>query len=279
MKNVLIPTDYSENSRNAIRYALEYFAEVPTNFFFLHVSAKDQPFATPAVEKPTMEGNIQTELENSLQFLLKEIQIYKEASTNAQHSFTALKENSLLVEAIRRHILEQEIDIIFMGTKGDSRSQNDEIGSHTYDVITKVKCPIMVIPEDARFNGIRNIAFVTDYNSIYRNRVINTLSQALNLHNSPLRVLHIRPQNAKLNLAQTDNKGFLHYFFKDTRHSFHFLENKNVESGIQEFVDTWEISVVALVAKNLNFIQRLMLRPSTGGFNYHTEIPFLVLHE
>lgn len=279
MKNVLIPTDFSENSRNAIRYALEYFAEVPTSFFFLHVSTNYQPFNNAEVENPAGRENALMDLNNPLKFLLNEIKVYKESSTNLQHRFTALEENSLLVEAIRRHILEQEIDIIFMGTKGDSRSNNDEIGSNTYDVITKVKCPIMVIPEEARFNGIRNIAFVTDYNSIYRNRVINTLSQALNLHKSPLRVLHIRPQNNKLNVAQTDNKGFLHYFFKDTRHSFHFLENKNIESGIQEFVDTWEISVVALVAKNLNFIQRLMLRPSTGGFNYHTQIPFLVLHE
>ena len=279
MKNVLIPTDFSENSRNAIRYALEYFAEVPTNFFFLHVSTNYQPFNNTEVENQAGRENALMDLNNPLPFLLNEIKVYEESSTNPQHSFTALEENSLLVEAIRRHILEQEIDIIFMGTKGDSRSNNDEIGSNTYDVITKVKCPIMVIPEEAQFKGIRNIAFVTDYNSIYRNRVINTLSQALNLHTSPLRVLHIRPQNTKLNVAQTDNKGFLHYFFKDTRHSFHFLENKNVESGIQEFVDTWEISVVALVAKNLNFIQRLMLRPSTGGFNYHTQIPFLVLHE
>ena len=57
------------------------------------------------------------------------------------------------------------------------------------------------------------------------------------------------------------------------------LENKNLETGIQDFVDTWDIGMVAIGAKNLNFIQRLMLRPTSEVNNYHTDIPFLVLHE
>ena len=137
----------------------------------------------------------------------------------------------------------------------------------------------MVIPENSHFDGIKNVAFATDYNSLYRSKVMSTLSDALLLHDAPLRVLHIKSRDTGLTPAQTDNRGFLHYFFKETRHSFHVLTNKNLEPGIQDFVDTWEISMVAIAAKNLNFIQRLMLRPALGAINYHSEVPFLVLHE
>lgn len=279
MKNILIPTDFSENSQNAIRYALDYYANIPVNFFILHVSHKNH---LPKIEvsESFFESSSSIQLAYDPSLLLKrEIKLCKTWTKNPKHNFFPLQEDMLLVEAIRKQILENEIDAILMGTKGVSQSDRDEMGSHTYEVITKVKCPIMVIPENAAFNGIRNIAFVTDYNCLYRNRVISTLSQALQLHNVPLRVLHIRPQNTRLTVAQTDNKGFLHYFFKEIKHSFHFLENKNVETGIQDFVDTWEISMVAIVAKNLNFIQRLMLRPSSNVINYHSEVPFLVLHE
>jgi|SRR5690554_1429545 len=279
MKNILIPTDFSENSHNAIRYALDYFADIPMNFFILHVSLKNQPFKAE-VSDSFLETSSQTELVyNPASLLKEEIKSCQILTKNPFHKFYSLQEDMLLVEAIRKQVLEKEIDTILMGTKGDSQSNQDEMGSHTYDVITKVKCPIMVIPENARFKGIKNIAFATDYNCIYRNRVITTLSEALHLHSAPLRVLNIRSQNSSLNAAQTDNKGFLHYFFKEIKHSFHFLENKNIETGIQDFVDTWEISMVAIVAKNLNFIQRLMLRPSSEVIDYHTEVPFLVLHE
>lgn len=279
MKNILIPTDFSENSHNAIRYAMDYFADIPVNFFILHVAHKNH-FNIPEEAGSLVEPFSDTQLLSNVSSLLKyEIQFCERWSKNSDNKFHPLEEDMLLVEAIRKHISDNEIDVIVMGTKGDSQSNQDEMGSHTYEVITKVKCPIMVIPENAHFKGIRNVAFITDYNCIYRTRVINTLSEALQLHKSPLRVLHIRSHKMSLTSSQTDNKGFLHYFFKETKHSFHFLENKNIETGIQDFVDTWEISIVAIVAKNLNFIQRLMLRPTPGVINYHTEIPFLVLHE
>lgn len=279
MKNILIPTDFSENSQNAIRYAVDYYADIPVNFFILHVSNNNQiPKAEVSELLFESSGSIQLVYDPSL-LLKKEVKLCKTWTKNPNHKFFGLQEEMLLVEAIRKHIFEREIDIILMGTKGDSQSNQKEMGSHTYEVITKVKCPILVIPEHAQFNGIQNIAFVTDYNCLYRNKVISTLEEALHLHNVPLRILHIRPPNSTLTVAQTDNKGFLHYFFKEIKHSFHFLENRNIDTGIQDFVDTWEISMVAIVAKNLNFIQRLMLRPSSNLFNYHSEIPFLVLHE
>ena len=279
MKNILIPTDFSENSNNAIRYALEYFSNIPANFFILHASGKSHAHKSN-VSESFYEFEENTQVASSPTVLLRdEIKSFQLLSKNPSHYFHALEENLLLVEAIKKQVIENDIDIILMGTKGDSQTHQADMGSQTYDVITKVKCPILVVPENAIFQGIRNFAFVTDYNCLYRSRVINTLSDALQLHTSPLRVLNIRPQNTSLNVAQTDNKGFLHYFFKEIKHSFHILENKNIENGIQDFVDTWEISVVAIVAKNLNFIQRLMLRPTSGKFNYHTEVPFLVLHE
>lgn len=279
MKNILIPTDFSENSNNAIRYALEYFSNIPANFFILHASGKSHSHKS-RLSDSFYDSSEDTQVASTTSvFLREEIKSFQLLSKNPSHKFFALEENLLLVEAIKKQISENEIDIILMGTKGDSQPHISDMGSQTYDVITKVKCPILVIPENAKFQGIRNIAFVTDYNCLYRSRVINTLSDTLQLHSSPLRVLNIRPQNNSLTVSQIDNKGFLHYFFKEIKHSFHILENKNIETGIQDFVDTWEISVVAIVAKNLNFIQRLMLRPDSGKFNYHTEIPFLVLHE
>ncbi|QAA80518.1 universal stress protein [Aequorivita sp. H23M31] len=279
MKNILMPTDFSENSLNAIRYAMDYFADIPVNFYILHILQKDESVKNEMSASYVDSTNDNQIVHNPASLLKEEIQNLQTLAKNPYHKFVPLLEQAILVEAIRKQISENEIDVVIMGTKGDLQSNYGEMGSHTYEVITKVKCPIMVIPENATFDGIKNIAFVTDYNCIYRNRVISTLSEALHLHRSPLRVLNIRSRNTALNTAQTDNKGFLHYFFKEIKHSFHFLENHNVENGIQDFVDTWEISMVAIVAKNLNFIQRLMLRPTSGGCNYHTEIPFLVLHE
>ncbi len=279
MKNILIPTDFSENSHNAIRYALEYYSDIPVNFYILHVSNQNSNFKEVEQENFSDFNNEMQTVQGALTFLKEEIKTFQLLSKSQDHKFFPLHENLNLVEAIRKQVTEKEIDYILMGTKGNSKINRSEMGSNTCDVITKVKCPILVIPENAKFNGIKNIAFLTDYNCIYRNKVISTLSETLSLHRAPLRVLHIKAQNTGLTASQTDNKGFLHYFFKEIKHSFHFVENKDLEIGIQDFVETWEISLVSIVAKNLNFIQRLLLRPALKTGSYTANVPFLVLHE
>lgn len=279
MMNILIPTDFSENAQNAIAYALAYFSDVAVNFYILHVShthtitkeEEQELFSDSDTEMQTVQSTSAT--------LREEIRKYQIRSQNPAHSFSPLHENLNLVEAIRKNVIEKEIDYILMGTKGTTKINGAEMGSNTCDVITKVKCPILVIPENAKFNGIKNIAFLTDYNCIYRNKIITRLSETLDLHRSSLRVLHIKAQNTGLTAAQTDNKGFLHYFFKDKKHSFHFVDNKDLEIGIQDFVETWDISLVSIVAKNLNLIQRLLLRPAVESVSYSVNVPFLVLHE
>lgn len=279
MKNILIPTDFSENAHNAIRYALDYFADIPVNFYILHVSHKGIcKLDENQDDFLEADSEMQTIQNSSLQ-LKEEIKTCRISAKNPDHNFFPLEEDLNLVGAIRKHIADKEIDYILMGTKGASKINEKEMGSNTFEVITKVKCPILVIPGNARFRGIKNIAFVTDYNCIYRNKIISTLSETLDLHNTPLRVLHIKSQFMGLTTAQTDNKGFLHYFFREKKHSFHFVENKELETGIQNFVETWEISLVSIVAKNLNFIERLLLRPAVKIVSYHTHVPFLVIHE
>ncbi len=282
MMNILIPTDFSENSHNAIRYALNYFADISVNFYILHTSKTEVFYKNEKlddfIELPEEGGNNHV-MHNSFARLDEEIKTCKVLSKNSNHHFYQLQENMLLVEAIRKHVEEKKINYILMGTKGASKKNRTEIGSNTSEVITKVKCPILIIPENARFSKMNNIAFLTDYNCIYRNKVISKLSETLSLQKAALRVLNIRSQNAVLTESQTDNKGFLHYYFKDAKHSFHFLENKNIETGIQAFVETWEIDMIAIFAKNLNLIQRLLFKRVIDTISYQSEVPFLVLHE
>lgn len=278
MKNILIPTDFSENSRNAILYAMDFFVDCPMHFHILHVSSLQSSRTTNTPRAINSTGNSEEQISSPV-ILEEELSSFRVLRKNPNHQFSSSEIGGSLIEVIRNQVEKLDIDLIVMGTRGNSGLEQDEKGSNTYEVITKVKCPILVVPEHARMKENNTFAFITDYNNIYRNKVITTLSNALNLHNAPLRILHLRSNNYKLTPSQVDNKGFLHYFFREEKHTFHFLENDNLEPGIQEFVDDWEISMVALAAKNINFIQRLMLRPTSKTITYHTRIPFLVLHE
>ena len=50
------------------------------------------------------------------------------------------------------------------------------IGSNTGDLITKVKCPVLIIPENAVFKIPQEIAFPTDYNIFYEPTILKNIS-------------------------------------------------------------------------------------------------------
>lgn len=48
---------------------------------------------------------------------------------------------------------------------------------------------------------------------------------------------------------------------------------------IKQEVKNKNIELIVMVAKNLNFLQRILFRPTVEKISYRTKIPFLVLHE
>jgi len=169
--------------------------------------------------------------------------------------------------------------MIVMGTKGASGLKKYIIGSNTGDVITKVSCTTLVVPENAKFNSIKEIAFPTDLSISYHIQTLEPISEVLEEFDSFLRILHISKKEEDLIIDQIKYKELLEDYFFSNNYSFHFLTNNNIEDAVQCFVQSRDIDMIAMVAKNLNYFQRILFMPTVEEISYHTDVPFLVLHE
>jgi nucleotide-binding universal stress UspA family protein len=280
MKNVLLLTDFSENSWNAIKYALSFFANTTCNFYLLHVNrlsylaAGDTPYVPTQAE---IEDLYVKPAKKQLKELLK--QISTELPKNKQHKFFPLTDYNFFIESVRKHVEEKNFDVIVMGTKGASGLKEHLVGSNTGDVITKVKCTTLVVPEKAEYKTIKEIAFPTDFNLSYDISTLQPISDILEKKESSLGILHIRENGEKINAEQQQNKEILEAYFEGFEYSFHFLTNKKIEDAIQCFVESRNIDMMVMVAKNLNYFQRIFFNSKVEKISYHTNIPFLVLHE
>ena len=280
MKNILLPTDFSENSWNAIAYALKFFEKTSCTFYLLHVNAlsyiaaSDSPYIT---DKDFVENTFTKPAKKQLKTLLKRIETEFPDSQN--HHFLTLTDYDFFVESVRNHVLEKKIDMIVMGTKGASGLKKVIVGSNAADVIKKVKCPTLVVPEDAQFVDLDEIAFPTDYLLTYGVRLLKPLYNILEIHNSSLQVVHITNKLAELGIEQQDNKDLLSEYFNKFRTKFYNLSNKNVEDAIECFVQSRDVKMMAMVAKNVNYFQRILFHNKIEEITYHTSIPFLVMHD
>jgi nucleotide-binding universal stress UspA family protein len=280
MKSILLPTDFSDNSWNAIQYALNFFENSNCHFYVLHViklnnlSAIDSPFiaSSEAVEEIYIKPS-----KKQLRKLLKRIS--EEFPQNNKHKFYTITDYNFFIESIRNQVQEKNIDMIVMGTKGASGLKKFIIGSNTADVITKVPCTTLVVPENAKFNNITEIAFPTDLSISYQIQTLQPISEVLEEFNSFLRILHISKKKEDLNIDQQKYKELLQDYFMNNDYSFHFLTNDNIEDAVQCFVQSRDTDLIAMVAKNLNYFQRILFMPTVEEISYHTDVPFLVLHE
>ena len=282
MKNILVPTDFSEDSLNAVSYALELLKKSPCNFYLLHVNDLSgyayQGLSYAASPEVLVEDVIAT-AKKKLHVFLKKV---GSMAKTKEHHFYPLYDQGFFIECIRRNVEERKIDLIVMGTKGCSGALGEVIGSNTGDVITKVKCNTLAVPIMASFGKLEEIAFPTDYNIFYSAKILSVITDLLETNKSYLRVMHASKSGQLLTESQVKNKEYLEDYLNETfekKNSFHSITNKNVTAAVQCFVESRKIDLLVMVAKNLNFLQQIVFSTKVEKISFHTKIPFLVIHD
>jgi len=280
MKNILLPTDFSENSWNAIKYAIQFFKSSSCNFYLLHVNKLSALVDNDSYYLPTTDVIEDTFIKPAKVQLRKVLKrILREFPEAHFHHFYTLTDYDFFIDSIRKHIVENKIDAIVMGTKGATGLEKLIIGTNTGDVITKVKCTTIIVPENAQFKELKEIAFPTDFSLRYDIETLDPLFELVETYSSSLRILHIGKRHEALNDNQKKNKELLEDYFGRQKPSFYFLTNKNIAESIQCFVESRDINMIVMVAKNLNYFQKILFHSRVEEISYHTDIPFLVLHE
>ena len=278
MKNILFPTDFSNNSWNAIEYAIKLFKNVPCNFYVLHVDRLSQSgVQSNSFIMPSKAVDVSPK--DSLTDTFARIQ---NITASKKHHFIALHDYGNLIDIIRKTVLDKKIDLIVMGTKGSSGIKETILGSNTGNVMTKVHCNLLVIPENAEPSIPKEIAFPTDYNIFYSHSILEAISKMLRTSKANLNVVNVTKPNVKLNLSQNQNKLYLQDYLLELHeesHSIHFLEHERAKNAIEQFVINKNIDMVIMVAKNLNFLQQLFLDNTIKKIGFQTRVPLLVLHE
>lgn len=280
MKNILVPTDFSQNSRKALEYVQLLFNAYPCNFYLLHVDSFLNVQSESFVPLKKIEGSGKDRsAKELLQRLLNQT---KENGNNTNHSFYAIYENGFFVESVKKQLADRKIDLIAMGTKGVSGIREKIVGSSAGDVITKVQHNTLVIPNNVALSKPGEIAFPTDFNIFYSHNILNAITEILQLSEANLRIMHVTNNGLELSAEQESNKAYLLDFMEETYpngHSFHTVTNKKVKSAIQCFVESRDADMIIMVAKNLNFIQQILFDSIVEKISFHTKIPFYVIHD
>lgn len=269
MKNILLPTDFSDNARNAANYALQFFRGVPCTFHLLHVIAI--PSDGIAHSYLTTSPSVQREFDRLLDWL-------NSIKMNPEHRFSIAFKADYFIEAVRSQVIEKNIDLILMGTKGATNNSGTMIGKNTSDVMMKVKCPVLAISEKTVYKGAKEILFPTDYKIPYAPKMLHTLQNIIKLSNAQVKVLELFTSDGEPTGDQLANKNVLRNSFGSYEpvHQPYFPTGGNNSDSLFEGGNKADMIVMA--AKNLNICHKLLRNHQSNQIPFINQLPLLILH-
>lgn len=277
MKTILVPTDFSKNAENALYYAIALAQREKSKIILLHTYLIDYPVSSTSYDL-IMEEKKQA-LEYSEHQLNAESMKIKQAGDIA---FETISEEDSAVDAILKVIKERKIDLVVMGTKGESNLLNTILGSTTAAVIEKASCPVVAVPMDASVEPIKKITYATAYDQSDLDALEKVVEIAA-LFRAQVNVLHIittREEEAK-KAEEEKMKVFMEEAERRISYnnmSFQLLEGVTVEDALEEYIDEHSTSMLVMSTHHRGFFKRLFGKSVTKHMAYHSTVPLMAFH-
>ncbi|MCK0156541.1 universal stress protein [Cellulophaga sp. F20128] len=276
MLSILLPTDFSENAMNAIKYALEFFKYQHTEFYFMH-AYQNEFYNHKDLKSREVFGDVlmtvRNESQANLENLLQEV---KDISHNPRYTYHTISANNNLVEEAQLTAIAKNIDLIVMGTKGVSNDRDIEFGSQTLAVLKYVKCPVLAIPALYSNTQPKHILFPTNYLVPYKRRELKLLSVLAKSYRSSIDVLYVS-NSEQLSIRQEDNKVFLALTLQENKVNFLHESSDNVASTIKNYIKEKNIDVITMVNTQHSFLETLLFPSTIDAVSLGLQIPLLAM--
>lgn len=181
MKNILLPTDFSESSLNAIDYAMRFFENCKCNFYILNVQKISEYNNTDLVAGSKTDSNYDSVAADNKKLIDQLIKKFDKQFKTQSYNFHRLFDYNNFVSAVDHAVKTHSIDLIIMGSNGASGVKELIFGSNTLRVIRNIDCPTLTIPINFRYSGINNVQTSKSNSKDFSPYAVKLIKEILNI--------------------------------------------------------------------------------------------------
>lgn len=278
MKSVLIPTDFSDNALNALKYALELFKYESAEFYFLHAYEDEIYNDEQLLNQVTFEEVVDSVRTNSQNCLKSFLAVANTLSTNPKYTYHTISAYNSLIDEADQIVTDKNTDLIVMGTRGKTNDRNITFGSHTLQVLKYVQCPVLVIPEHCHYKQPKHIVFPTNFMIPYKRRELKLLSEIAAPYRAIIDLLYISKHD-KLSRRQKVNKAFIIEELPKNEVNFKVVDNKNLTNAIYIHMKENKSDLLVMVNTRHSFLENILFESASAvdKITLHIDVPFLAL--
>ncbi len=276
MRSILIPTDFSDNAMNAIKYALELFKYEKCDFYIMHAYEDAIHKETTSLTRENLESVTEmmaNKCAAHLEQILKEIH---EISPNPRHTYHSISANNILIDEADSIVNDKDIDLIIMGTRGKSNDKKITFGSQTLQVLKYVQCPVLAIPEKQTYTQPKQILFPTNYLIPFKRRELKLFCDMVAPYRSIIDVVYIS-KSSKLSMRQEDNQLFIKEALCKNEINFKTLDSKHVVETIEQYVKEHPIDMIVMVNTRDSFLESFLYPSRVDQLSLDLKVPFLAM--
>ena len=261
MTTVIVPVDFSETSLNAARYAAGFLrGEYGVTILLYHSCDSAAEAAEGEAKLASLKASLMAEFPVKFDVL-----VHQEAD---------------FVNGLERAARHRKADLIIMGITGKSAIQQVLFGSNTLKMVETKACPVLIVPEEAKFEGMKNALLTSDFKDTLNTTPSAHIKSVLSVYNPKLHVVNVNKDHyISLTQDYEKEKSNLRSLLADYYPEFYFMRLFEVDEALNMFVNDFSIDMMIAVQRNRSFLEKL-LRPSyTKKLSFQTKVPILVIHE
>jgi len=271
MKQILVPTDFSDDARNASHYAAKLAEKLNASITLLHAYM----LPTPVSEVPYVMINAEEMQKENEEIARAEAEKLKATYKVQVNYIVRLGFPSDEIEAV---IEDSGIDLVVMGMKGKGTLEKI-VGSTTTSTLKKIRIPLLIIPEKATYKESRQVTYATDYSYEVNPKIYGPLIEFLRLFKGELNIVHVKKTSEDVKLQEASAEKQMEAFFGSIPHHYHTVTDAHVQHGIESYLTDHPTDLLVMVAHERSFWERLFGKSHTKEMVYNTHIPLLVLKD
>ena len=153
-------------------------------------------------------------------------------------------------------------------------------GSNSLRMAAQNVCPVMIIPKDAQYSGMNNIALTSDFKDVESNTPVLAIKTVLELFQAKLHIVNVDNQHY---VTLTDEflaeRAKMQAMFAEFNPEFYFIGMNDFYEAIEQFSADHQIDLITIIPKNHSFFNNLFNSSHTRKLAYQSKVPLLAAHQ
>jgi nucleotide-binding universal stress UspA family protein len=283
MKSIIIPTDFSDISRNSINYGFELASRLGFKIQLVHV-LELYKFAAGTSETEILSTilpadsikEMQETAEVSFKKLIDDLKEQFGNKVDFEHKIIP----GHLVNEMIAEAADDDTEMILLAVAETQDLVTRFTQGTISAIVAEASCPVMVVPSKVVFTPCSRILYATDFNKADINALLHCIN-TFEKFNPHITVLHI---STKASDFKTELKfaGFKQMILESTSFKnidFKLTQNKQVVNGIVQEILTDQADILVMLKEHEGFFRSLFETSKTDKITHLLKIPMISYHE